>query len=216
MLLRFLWEYHGAPKLDGHISRYTGVRPRNVTVTDDERATLLAGAPPHLRLWILFCADLAVRSGTAARIGPEHYDPQRRKLSFVTKCDEHVTLPTTGEIETLLNSCDMHSPEPFVRQLWTGRRDASPSSAHKALGYSWRRLCARLGITRRIVPHDLRRTTAVAIYRHTGDLRDAQAILGHKNLASTLWYLDHDTRPISRATLETIKRPFLVQKEKSA
>lgn len=85
------------------------------------------------------------------------------------------------------------------------------------LGQAWRSLCKRVGITRHIVPHDLRRTAAVAIYHHTGDIRDAQALLGHKALASTLWYLDHDVRPISRDMLETIKRPYLVPtKEKTA
>lgn len=211
-----MWEYHGAPKLDGQVSHYTGLRPRNVTVTDDERAALLAAAPPFLRLWILFCADLAIRSGTAARISPAEYDTQRRTLSFVTKCNEHVTLPVTAEIEELLGGCDLRNPEPFVRQLWPNTHGGSVSSVHKVLGQSWRRLCARAGITRRIVPHDLRRTAAVAIYQHTGDLRDAQALLGHKTLASTLWYLDHDLRPIKRSTLELIKRPFLVRKENVA
>jgi site-specific recombinase XerC len=57
------------------------------------------------------------------------------------------------------------------------------------------------------VPHDLRRTTAVAMLRATHDLRDVQAILGHKNLTSTMWYLDHELRPVKRSTLELIKRP---------
>ena len=39
----------------------------------------------------------------------------------------------------------------------------------------------------------------------TGDLRDVQALLGHRSLASTIWYLDHDFSPINRATLELIK-----------
>lgn len=68
---------------------------------------------------------------------------------------------------------------------------------------------------RRIVPHDFRRTAAVAIYRCTGDIRDAQALLGHKALGSTLHYLDHDLRPIKRSTLELIKSPAW-RKEQSA
>lgn len=206
-LLRYLWEYHGAPKLDGNIARYSGIRPRNVTVTDDERDALLAAASPHVRLWLLFCADLAIRSGTAARLSPAEYDPQRRQLTFTTKCNEHVTLPTTAAIESLLDDCDLRNPDPFVRQLWPDVGNGRPDYIAKTLAAHWRRLCARVGITRHIVPHDLRRTAAVSIYRHTGDIRDAQALLGHKALASTLWYLDHDVRPIKRSTLELIKSP---------
>jgi integrase len=206
-LLRFLWEHHGAPKLDSSIARYAGIRPRNITIADDERDALLAAAKPHVRLWLLFCADLAIRSGTAARLGPAEYDQQRRQLTFTTKCDEHVTLPTTAAIELLLDDCNMRDPTPFVRQLWPDIGSAPPIGYAKSLAAQWRRLCARVGITRHIVPHDLRRTAAVSIYRHTGDIRDAQALLGHKALASTLWYLDHDVRPIKRSTLELIKSP---------
>jgi integrase len=221
-ILRYLWEHHGAPKLDGHMAKYTAVRPRNVTITDAERDALLAAAKPHLKLWILLCSDLAIRSGTAARLGSEHYDPQRRTLTFVTKCNEHLKLFTTAAIESLILDCDLRSSVPFVRQLWPqnalGNAPTNkPSSIHGLLGHQWRLLCKRAGIKRRIVPHDLRRTAAVAIYRHTADIRDAQSLLGHKMLTSTLWYLDHDVRPISRETLEAIKRPFLVPpKEKTA
>jgi integrase len=58
---------------------------------------------------------------------------------------------------------------------------------------------------KRITFHDLRRTAAVRMYEQPGDLRTVQALLGHRNLQSTLWYLDHDFRPVSRETLELIK-----------
>ena len=73
----------------------------------------------------------------------------------------------------------------------------------------WRKIIQFLsedvGITRHIIPHDLRRTTAVGMLEATGDLRDVQALLGHRSLASTISYLDHDFSPINRATLELIK-----------
>lgn len=50
---------------------------------------------------------------------------------------------------------------------------------------------------------------------YTNDIREVQAILGHKNLQSTFWYLDHDMRPIKRSTLELIKSPAW-RKEQSA
>jgi integrase len=216
--LRWLWEHYGAPKLDGQIRRYAAPRPRNVTVTDEERATILAAARPHLRLWLLFCSDLAIRSGTAVRLAPEHYDPHRRKLTFTTKYGEKLTLPTTTEVEAMLDDCDMRNPTPFVRQLWAGTRgDPSPRTQQIRLLHSFRLLRLRLGIERRITPHDLRRTTAVAVYQHTRNVRKVQALLGHRNMNSTIWYLDHDLEPVEVELLETVKKPFIVHRsEKTA
>jgi integrase len=45
------------------------------------------------------------------------------------------------------------------------------------------------------------------MYQQTGDIRTVQALLGHRSMASTIWYLDHDLMPVPRATLELIKRP---------
>lgn len=83
------------------------------------------------------------------------------------------------------------------------------------IGSAFHRLLDSIGITRKLTPHDLRRTTAVKLYEATRDARDVQALLGHRSLASTIWYLDHDLRPVSRANLELIKSPNW-QKEQSA
>lgn len=221
-MLRWLWENHGAPKLDAHVRKYPGLRPRNVTVTEEERALLLNAAPPHMRLWLLLCSDLAMRSGTAIRIAPEHYDRLTGQLTFTTKYGARLRLPVTRAVEELFNTCTLADPSPFVLQLW---RTANTKRGHppvtvgdvQGLRDGLIRLRLSLGITRRIVPHDLRRTTAVAMLRHTKDVRDVQALLGHRSLQATIWYLDHDLRPIAPETLEAIKRPFLVQrKEQSA
>jgi integrase len=220
-ILRWLWEYHGSPKLDSAVRHYPAPRPRNVTVTDEERARLFQAAPPYLRLWLLLCSDLALRSGTAVTIGPHHYDAQKRLITFTTKYDEHMTMPITAEIAELVATCSLDDPLSFVRQLWTQHR-----KTHHARGCAtvycvdslreeFKNLCIRLGITRGIRPHDLRRTTAVAVLEHTSDIREVQALLGHKNLSSTFWYLDHSLRPIKRSTLELVKRPAW-RKEKSA
>ena len=223
-ILRYLWENHGAPKLDDQIRRYPGLRPRNITATEDDRAAIIGAAPTHMRLFILLCSDLAIRSGTAARLAPEHYDANRKTLTFTTKYGEKLSLPTTKDIETLLDDCDMRNPEPFVKQLWHQQpgnghphRSALARSQHLTLLAAFSRLKAKLGITRPLTPHDLRRTTAVAMYRHTHNLRKVQALLGHRSLQATIWYLDHDLEPVEIETLETIKRPFIVtRKERTA
>ena len=208
-----MWEVHGAPKLDEHIRRYPGVRPRNVTATREEIDALLAAAPDGLRLWLLLCSDLAIRSGTAARLGPRDYDPHSGLLRFTTKHHARLTLPVTEEIKSLLAKCNHNDPTPYARQLWqqTRAKQNRPLGPFFDTGGTLRRhfrdLCAAIGITRRITPHDMRRASAVAMLEYTHDVRDVQALLGHRNLTSTLWYLDHDLRPVKRSTLEIIKRP---------
>lgn len=130
----------------------------------------------------------------------------------------------TGEIAALLETCDLSSDVAFVRQLLIlhpPRGGRGRTHAHSAdssqLRLGWRQLLDEVGITRHIVPHDLRRTTAVGMLNATHDVRDVQALLGHRTLQSTLWYLDHDLFPVNRATLELIKggKPAPI-KEKTA
>ena len=193
-VLRWLWQEHGSPKLDQHIRRYTGVRPRNTTAAPEEIDTILEAALPHMRLWRLLCSDLAIRSGTAAHLEPADYQPQARELRFTTKGQAKLTLPVTAEIKELLDKGDMRLPVPFVRQLWSkapGKNGQVPDPKEikpGGLRCALRQLLKRAGITRRLTPHDLRRTTAVAMYRQTGDVRDVQALLGHRSLQSTIWY----------------------------
>jgi integrase len=208
-----LWQAHGAPKLDTYIRAYTGIRPRNVTASREEIDAILNAAPDALRLWVLLCSDLAIRSGTAARLAPNNYNPETRELRFTTKHGARLTLPVTEEIRTLIERCNPHQDIPFARQLWTPgfSRGTRPLTTDMDNGGYYRK-CFRdlrlsLGITHRITPHDLRRTTAVEMLNATGDLRAVQALLGHANLNSTVYYLDHDLRPIKRSTLELIKRP---------
>lgn len=224
--LLWLWEHHGAKKLDGALRKYASIRPRNVTATDEERELVLNAAPPHLRLWLLLCSDLAIRSGTATILNPGHYDRHTRKLTFKTKRDESVMIPVTEEIAQLLNDCDFSSTVSFVRQLWNKNktrqmiayrgRMPDPHGQSATLSALFCKLRRSLGIDRKLTPHDLRRTTAVAMYEHTKDVRDVQALLGHTSLASTIWYLDHHLRPIQRATLELIKRSASARKEQTA
>jgi len=214
-----LWEYHGAPRLDHLVEKYPGLRPRNVTATDEERADLIAAAPPYLRLWISLCADLAIRSTTAALLGPENYNPARRELRFRTKCGERLTLPVTEAVRVLIDQCQMSDPMPFVHQLWLREHHYGPRPKvlldAGSLRHKFLELRRSIGITRKLTLHDLRRTTAVAMYRYTRNIRSVQALLGHRNMQSTIWYLDHDLEPIAVDTLETIKKPFIIHRSEN-
>ena len=209
-VLRWLWEEHGAPKLDGAVQRFPGIRPRNVTTNRETIEALLGKASPDIQMMVLLCSDLAIRSGTAVKMGPRHYDREAGTLQFRTKMDEALTMPITNSIENLIGRCDLSNPRPFVTQL----HDQGPGNHRKndtmdvaGIRKRYNKLMDKISPNKRITFHDLRRTAAVRMYEQTGDLRMVQALIGHRNLPSTIWYLDHDLRPVSRATLELIKRP---------
>lgn len=59
-----------------------------------------------------------------------------------------------------------------------------------------------LKITGKWTLHDLRRTAARELYDNTRDLRLVQALLGHANLAQSLWYLSDATHTLTADHLE--------------
>lgn len=221
-ILRWLWEEHGAPKLDNYVPRLSGTRPRNVTADRDTIERLLGAARPEMKLWLLLCSDLGIRSGTALRIGPEHYDKHAGTLSFTTKKAAALTLPVTGAVADLIDQCTLTNPLPFVTQLRLrtvgkmGRPRKNPTVNSHNMRKELADLRRTLGIAKRVTLHDLRRTTAVAIYKRTRDLHIVQAFLGHRNMQATIWYLDHDLQPVERATLEDAKHPFIAWRKEPA
>lgn len=176
---------------------------------------ILQAAPPHLRCWLLLCSDLAIRSGTAAKITPENYDAATGNLTFTTKYGSKMTLPVTHELRVIFAGREFEQNVPYVAQLPRGAytthhgvtRELKPLGRmiQASLQHEFARLRRRLGITRKLTAHDFRRTTAVAIYEQTHDLRKVQAALGHAELNSTAWYLDHNLTPVALADLELAK-----------
>ncbi len=222
-ILRYLWEEFGTPKLDGHVPRLSGTRPRNVTADRETINLLTSNARPEMRLWILLCSDMGIRSGTALGLAPEHYDARNGTISFTTKKAAILTLPITDAIAALLDTCDLDNPLPFITQLRIrvvgnmGRPRVNARVNCYNMRAEFAQLRRSLGITKRITLHDLRRTTAVSIYKRTRDLHIVQAFLGHRNMQATIWYLDHDLQPVGRNILEEAKQPFIAwRKEKTA
>jgi integrase len=188
-----------------------------VVVREEEKTKILAAAPPSLQLWLLLCSDLAIRSGTAATLGPDQYDKQRQTLVFTTKMQEKVTLPVTTEIRKLIAKCSLESRVSFVRQLRLAEENPGNLKPHGGsscfLNHQLQALLKNLGL-RRVTPHDFRRTTAVAIYKETKDLLMVQALLGHSDPASTGWYLVAYRREVPATLLELVKKPMVPDHQK--
>jgi len=206
-----LQEEYGAPKLAHLIIRAHVPKPRNVTATMQERAAIFALAAPHLRCFLMMCSDMAIRSGTAAKLGPEHYDSEAGTLTFRTKYQNAQRLPVTQELREMLDTCKEQGV-PFIAQLprgvhWRSGRPMPGLGRIKrdAMYSSFDTVKRKLGITRSLTPHDLRRTTARRVYDLTKDLRLVQALLGHSDLGSTVWYLQDNTTELSAPMLELAK-----------
>jgi integrase len=220
-LLRWLWENHGAPKLDGYVPRYPGLRPRNVTATRAQIDALEAKASPALNLMLLMCSDLGIRSGTAVKLRPENYDRETGELRFSSKKGSKICLPVTEALREVLESLDRENPLPYLTQI---RVKTNPNAARnqeheemdpQVLRRELTDLLKQLGINKRLVLHDFRRSAAVALYRRTKDLRIVQAFLGHRSIQATIWYLDHELVPVDRADLEAIKKPFIAWRKEA-
>jgi site-specific recombinase XerC len=141
----------------------------------------------------------------------DNYDPRSAVLRFRSKHESTQTLPVTEEIRLMLEPLDHHSNVPYVWQLRAKERGTGGHNVRiflrQQLDRDFREVRRKVGITRRITPHDLRRSTAVAILDETHDIRIVKDLLGHGDLKNTLWYLDHDLTPVSRKLLELIKKP---------
>lgn len=166
----------------------------------------------HIKCWLLLCSDMAIRSGTAARISPKHYDKGKGTLTFRTKYSNAQTLEVTAELRALLDTPGLDPDLPYVAQLARGKewRTGRPLQclgrmSHRSMHGAWRRLKEAAGVRKELRPHDLRRTTVRRVYELTHDLRKAQALLGHSDLTSTLWYLQAQHATVSAETLELAK-----------
>jgi hypothetical protein len=115
--LLWLWEEHGAPKLDGHVPHKPGLRPRGVTASREQIDALIDAAKPALKLLLLMCSDLAIRSGTAVQLAPENYNPLTGEIRFTSKKGSKLALPVTDNLASILNACDQNNPLPFITQV---------------------------------------------------------------------------------------------------
>jgi integrase len=205
-ILRYLAEEFDAPRLHDKITKVTKPKPRNVTATAEERAAMIAAAPPALRCWLLLCSDCAIRSGTAARLTPAEYDPAERLLTFRTKYQNAQRVPVTEQLAALLDACG-DPALPFVQQLARGPVQGQKvgTMSYQILAQTFGRLKRRIGITRKLTPHDLRRTTARRVYEITRDLRTVQSLLGHSDLPATAWYLQDAMVRVPLEALELAK-----------
>lgn len=178
-----LLEAHGAPRIN--LPRAAFPQARAVTAKPEELARMLQAAPPWLRLFMLLYLQCGLRKREVLALTPATWDAEKHQATVPVKGGGFRTVELTADVEILLAAAGNNPPaaEPFVFIL-RGRR-MHPDSLRDA----FERHKKKCGVNPEVTAHDLRRTAATILYHSTKDLRIAQQLLGHKNLASTLYYL---------------------------
>ena len=132
-----------------------------------------------------------------------------RRFTVTGKGDRSRSIPMTGEVYDLLWSLKDHHPVAVF--TYVCRRPGSGRGQVKGQRYpitiagfktAWRRGRARAGIAD-FRFHDTRHTAGTRLLRHTGNLRLAQKLLGHADIATTTRYA-HAAEADLRAGLEAV------------
>lgn len=183
----------GAPDLTGVITITPASSARQVQPTKEELARLMQSPDLALRFLITACAEAGLRSGTAVRVAPEHAVDNH--IVIRTKKGGMTNTPISPALAALMGlvPADADTTQPYVVTL--GQKNwKDPLQELEKRWARWKRKCkVRTGLRF----HDLRRGLARRLYAVTGDARTVQALLSHKSLASTLWYLDATNRSVT-------------------
>lgn len=173
----------------------------------EQRGELLRETSAWFRCFLLLCSDLALRFREAKNATPSGWDHEAGTLTVRAKGGYDHTLPLTDELTAILQSlpADADVRKPIV-DLLAGRHIGD-----SAIRMAWKRLKAKLAIADDTRIHDLRRTTATALYDLTKDLRVVQQLLGHHSLRSTTHYLAEKHPAELRGLLESLKLPTEVK-----
>jgi len=190
-----------------HPARNPG--PRKVIAKNEESVKLFAQAAPWQRVWLLLCSQLALRNAEARSISQANYDAHDGTITFRKKGGDDHVLPVTPEIMAVFEAAPA-APEGCEEWTYVDRwRGKKMSKA--AIEHQWRKLKKACGVRETLRVHDLRRTTAVAFYELTKDLRAVSHLLGHTSMSATASYLANRDPQTLRPLLAQLKMPTQVK-----
>ncbi len=189
-------------------------RPRGIIATPIELAALRKAAAPWEACWLEIAAGHGLRFAEAKRLAAIHYNAEHGTITYPTKGHDFNQLPVTPELKNFFDTAPQDSDphRPLLERL-------AGTHLSKGMMYSaWHRLLKRAGANPKLIPHDLRRTLADRVYSETKDLRMAQQILGHRDLATTTMYLEHKHPEDVRGLLDALSqgKPYVPQPRRGA
>jgi len=182
-LLRYL-DATARTALSHQVPRVQHGSRRTTTATPEELHRLLQLAPAWLKLLILLCTQLGLRSGAAAKAAPHNWRAQENVLVLTSKGGKTRAYPVTPQIQPLLQLAAEKNPTvPFIEAL--RGRPFNPAARHRP----WHTLKRQAAVNPNLTFHDLRRTAATALYEKTRDILAVKEFLGHEWLNSILHYI---------------------------
>ena len=217
---------HGDPTLPIERAKRRDVHRERFT--SDQRNAILAGNPDlRDRLCLRLLLDYGLRKGALRAIRFEHFDHQRRLLTIFTKGGRVQRLPVPQpdfwlDLERLTQDVEAEPRHHLLPRQRTHpvrfedgkaveyritRFPEQPMGEHGAHDW-WYRCLARAGVvpegtTRGEKMHHARYTAGQRVLDKTGNLKAAQALLGHASIQTTAdIYVDWDIEALA----ETMRR----------
>lgn len=179
-------------------------RPTTVVrfVESDDFAATLASAEStreRLILWLLF--GCGMRCVEVSRLRMEDWSRRDGVFLVVGKGMQEREVPVPEPVRRALN--DYLAEHPIASGPIIRRADGCPSGiAPNTVSSLTRRMLKRAGVKRApfdgVCAHGMRAAAATATLEASGDIRTAQALLGHRDLSSTSKYL-------KRAGVESVR-----------
>ncbi len=202
MLARTIGQLAGLHGLHLEVPRLKPPRPRTQIFQHHQLAAMLAQAEPWLRVLITLMAALGLRHAEALDVRPAGFNPDRHIIRFKAKGGETQEMPTTEEVEAMFTNAPEGDPLAPLVELYRGKK-----VTQNTVWWAWARLKKKAGITDDLIPHDIRRTAAVAGYELTKDIRFVWQLLRHRNLSTTARYLEHVNPSQLRSLLAELWKP---------
>lgn len=166
----------------------------------DEETALLDAVRPDYRPALRFALMSGCRRAEIVGLRWQDVDFFNRQFTVTGKGERSRTIPMTTEIHALLWALkDHHKTAVFTYLVKRGGGSRQPITV-EGFKTEWRRARARAGVEN-FRFHDTRHTAATRLVRATGNLKMAQKLLGHSDIATTSRYA-HVTNDDLRAGME--------------
>lgn len=176
----------------------------------DEEAAIMAAIRGDYAPALRFALPSGCRREEIVGLTWHDVDFFNREFTVTGKGDRSRTLPITDAMHDLLWSLKDHHAQAVFTYVAKpprpgARRGARQPITMEGFKTEWRRARDRAGV-KDFRFHDTRHTAATRLVRATGNLKMAQQLLGHTDIATTSRYA-HVTKDDLRAGMEAAARP---------
>lgn len=199
------------PTWKNHRLKERGEIVRELKGTDETRVAEALGEG-YRDLW-RFALASGLRLGECFLRWPQ-IDWEAKEITVVQKGGRSHTIPLSRAIAAILGTCRGHHDEFVFTYVCTKpRRFASPARnrikgkrypvSYSGMKSEWRRhVKDEDGLDLDLRLHDMRHTRATRIIRATGNIKAAQRLLGHADIATTAKFYAHVTMDDVREILD--------------